>query len=402
MNQQKTFNLLPKQLEFVNSDRKETLAVGAWGSSKSTALCFAVLKEACIPNSQILLCRKTYTSLKRSTLQTLLYGSNPIMPKGSYKYNKVDQTIKLNGLNSTIYLMGLDSMEKIRSMNLSFIAIDEASELNEMEWIELLGRLRCETGSRRLVACCNPSSPSHFLYQRFYVNRTNTRNVIKSTALENPYLPADYIENLKTLPKQLYDRYVLGEWIALDKAIYSMFDREKHIKTIHQGEFNRYVIGLDFGFTNPIGLTFWGIDGDNNAHLLDELKESGLLISRISDRCEKFRKFEPTIVVDPSAPALIAQLENDGYTVVKADNDVEMGISRVQNYIGNNKISIEPHCSEFIKEIENYIRDDKGKPIKIEDHLCDSTRYAISYITADVQQYTKPCVLVASDFDDED
>lgn len=386
----KTFKLLPKQTLFVNSSSKETLMSGAWGSSKSFALCLGILKEATIPNAQILLCRKTYTALKRSTLQTLLYGDNPIIPRGAYKFNKIDQTITLNGLNSCIYLMGVDDIMKVRSMNLSFVAVDEASELDENEWIELMGRLRSEHGSRRIVGATNPASPSHWLYNRFFVNTKPSRLAIKSTSLENPHLPKDYLDSLKEMPESLYNRFVLGEWIALENVIYSQFNRDKHLKHREHGEFNSYMLGVDFGFTCPCALTLLGVDGDSNIHLLEEQKESKLLIGKIVELAERYHKLEPIVIVDPSAPALIAEFEKNGFNVKKADNSVDSGIARFQNYLQKNKFSAEPSCLEFIKEIENYIYDKNGKPVKFNDHIMDSIRYCLNDLVEENISYSRP------------
>lgn len=396
---QKTFKLLPKQAEFIKSKVKETLLSGAWGSSKSYALCMGILKEACTPNSQILLCRKTFASLKKTTLQTLLMGDNPILPRNSYVYNKADQTITLNGINSVIYLSGLDDMMKIRSMNLSYIAVDECSELDEMEWIELIGRLRSEYGSRRITGATNPSTPSHWLYQRFFVNPTESRKVICSTTLDNTHLPKDYIDSLKEMPINLYNKFVLGHWVALEKGIYK-FDRALHIKERNEGEFYKYILGIDFGFTNPCAIVLLGIDGDNNAHLIEEQKETGLLISKIVQLCERYHKMEPLVVVDPSAPALIAQFESAGFNVKKADNSVDDGIARMQDYLYRGKFTVSVKCTEFLKEVENYIYDDKGKPVKINDHILDATRYAINEIVDTTTNYQRPMMISSGNYDD--
>lgn len=400
-NKPKIYKLLPKQNEFLKSTAKETLMSGSWGSSKSFALGLAILKEASIPGSQILLCRKTYTALKRSTLQTLLYGDNPIIPRGSYKFNKIDQTITLNGLGSVIYLMGLDDIMKVRSMNLSFVAVDEASELEEQEWLELRGRLRSQVGSRRIVGATNPSTPSSWLYQRFYVNKDSSRQVIESTTLDNIYLPKDYIESLKSMPQNLYDKFVLGKWIALEKAVYGEFDRNKHLKERNLGEFNKYLLGVDFGFTNPCAMALMGIDGDNNIHLIEEQKESKLLIGKIVQLAERYQKLEPLVIVDPSAPALIAEFEQNGFNVIKADNSVDSGIARMQDYLFKGKFSADPKCLEFIKEVENYIRDDNGKVVKINDHLMDAIRYCVNNMVDDKCDYIKP-MLITSDEDIEE
>jgi PBSX family phage terminase large subunit len=396
----RNYKLLPKQNEFLKSEVKETLMSGAWGSSKSYALCLAILKESAINGAQILLCRKNYTALRKSTLQTLLYGANPVLPPGSYKFNKVSQQITMNGSGAVIYLLGVEDIMKVRSMNLSFIAVDEVSELNESEWMELIGRLRCTVGSRRIVGATNPASPSHWLYDRFFTNTNKHRKVIKSTSLDNPFLPQDYFDALNEMPLALYSRFVLGEWIALENVIYSQFDRNTHLKDRDFGEFTKYVLGVDFGFTNPCAMTFLGIDGDNNIHLIAEEKRTRLLMGDIVKLAEKYQEFEPLVIVDPSAPALIAEFEQAGYNVQKADNAVDSGIARVQNYLDQGKISIGSNCTEFIKEIENYIYDDKGKPVKTEDHLLDAMRYCVNEIVQE-DYYTPPLVIMGLEEDDD-
>lgn len=393
-----TVKLLPVQKQFLAAKEKEVLLSGAWGGAKSSALCWKVLKEATINGAEIILARKTYTALKRSTLQTLL----AIAPKGSYTFNKIDQTIKLNGYSSTIYLMGLDDMEKIGSMNVSMIAVDECSELTEEEWIALIGRIRKDVGCRQLCGATNPSSPSHFLYKRFFLDNNPNRKVLRSKTYENPYLPKDYIDSLKELPKHLYNRYVEGEWLALEKAVYTEWNREIHIKTRQLGEFASFIVGVDFGFTNPCAVTLFGIDGDRNMHMLEEFKQSGLLMSKIADRVQRYEKLEPVIVVDPSAPALIAELKQRGLNANSAENDVEDGISKLQDYLGRRKFSVDPKCTEFVKEIENYARDDRGKPIKIEDHLVDSCRYVMHNVLPNEQLRSKPFILDMSESEDDD
>jgi PBSX family phage terminase large subunit len=393
-----TVKLLPVQKQFLAAKEKELLLSGAWGGAKSSALCWKVLKEATIDGAEIMLCRKTYTSLKRSTLVTLL----GIAPKNSYHYNKIDQTIKLNGYTSTIYLMGLDDMNKIGSMNVSMIAVDEASELIEEEWMALLGRIRKDVGCRQLCGATNPASPSHFLYKRFFADKNINRRVIRSKSYENPYLPKDYLDSLKELPKHLYDRFVEGEWLALEKAIYSEWNREKHIKSRQLGEFNSYVVGVDFGFTNPCAVTLWGIDGDKNMHLIEEFKRSGMLVSKIADKVQRYEKLEPVIVVDPSAPALIAELKQRGLNADSAENDVEDGIAKIQDYLGRKKLTIDPKATEFVKEIENYARDDNGKPIKIDDHLVDSARYAIHHVVPNEVLKNKPFIMDFNEQDDDE
>lgn len=66
------YKLLPKQMEFVKAKEKQVLFSGGMGSGKSFAICCKLLQQALVPHSFNLLTRKTLSSLKSSTLRTLL------------------------------------------------------------------------------------------------------------------------------------------------------------------------------------------------------------------------------------------------------------------------------------------------------------------------------------------
>ena len=372
--------MLSSQLKFINSDKREVLFSGAWRAGKSRVLCYALVKQVIRnPNNTVLLCRKTLESLKGTTLNTLIRGddNDPVLPQGSYYHNKQDKYIQLIG-GGRIQYRGIDDILKIRSMSLGAIGIDEAIEFDEMDYLELLGRLSLKTGTRQIFLATNPGVPSNWIYQRFFKNADNNKEAIISRTIDNIFLPPDYIKGLNDLPETMYKRFALGEWIALENTIYTQFDKKKHVRHRELGEFNSYMLGIDFGFTNPCALTLYGIDGDKNIHLIEEVKKSGLLIGEISKRAQKWYRLEPLTIVDPSAPALIAELESEGFNVKKADNAVDAGIARFQDYLNRNKFSIEPTCIEFLKEIEQYTYNKKGKPVKVDDHILDATRYVIN------------------------
>jgi len=374
-----TISLLPSQHKFLNSTKKEVLFSGAWRAGKSRVLCYALLKQVIKnPNNTVLLCRKTFNSLKNTTLNTLLRGDNndPVLPKGSYSHHQADHYIDLKG-GGRINYAGLDDPLKIRSMSLGAVALDEAIEFSEDEFYECIGRLSLPSGTRQIFLATNPHTPEHWIYKRFFVNKNDSKESVTARTIDNPYLPSDYLDYLKEMPETLYKRFALGEWIALENVVYPQWD-DKYIKIRHMGEFSEFRLGVDFGFTNPAALALIGIDGDNNLHLLEEIKESKLLIGSIVDRANKWKKMQPIVVVDPSAPALAAEFDKDGWDVKSADNTIFSGIARMQDALHKGKFTVDPSCTEFVKEIKNYVYNSKGKPVKLEDHLLDATRYIIN------------------------
>jgi len=199
----KVISLLPKQRLFMAATQREVLFSGGYGSAKSFTLCQKCVIEALKPGNEVLLCRKTLASLKRSTLVTLIGGDKPALPDGSYTFNRGDGVIQING-GGKIYLSGLDDDGmRVKSMNLGAAFLDEGSELTEQEYLAILYRLRLPKGTRQLFCATNPSGTHHWMYKRFFQKPSKNRFVITGSSLENTHLPADYIESLLEMDSQL-------------------------------------------------------------------------------------------------------------------------------------------------------------------------------------------------------
>ena len=112
------------------------------------------------------------------------------------------------------------------------------------------------------------------------------------------------------------------------------------------------------------------------------------------------------ICLDPSAKGLQEEVRRatrdlDYQVVIKnAENDVALGISRVQKALVFDILSISPDQDNLIRELGLYEYDkksiEKGKevPIKENDHACDALRYAVMgawlYIKRWIPQDEKP------------
>lgn len=377
---------LPSQRRFIDSTKKQVLYSGGYGSGKSQALAMAMLKQITIPNNVVLLIRKTLVSLKKSTMINLIGGVKPILPNGSYVYNKADGIIKVND-GATIYCCGMDDPQRIRSFNLGAAYVDEVTEFTEEEFKEIGWRLRLEFGSRQLLCCGNPAGKNHFLYKHFFLENNNNREVITSSSLENKYLTSDYIDELKTMEGGLYKRYVEGQWVELDNIIFDSFNRNIHVKSnVKTNDFEEYYIGIDYGYTHNTGIVVVGKRGDRLV-VIDEFYKNKLLLRDIVEKMMEFKQAynNPIVVYDPSAAGLGAELENIQMNVFKANNDVQAGIDRIRNKLNVRNDSpdlvISDKCVNMIKEMENYqYQQGTEKPLKIGDDLVDPLRYVCNYI----------------------
>jgi len=403
----KTIKLLPSQYKFMRSQAKSVLYSGGYGSGKSRILCYVAIREAVKPGNTVLIVRKTMTSLKKSTLLTLI-GEDGVLPKGTYTYQKQDAVIQLNG-GGQIILAGMDDYNRIRSMNLGCICIDEASELNATEYQELLYRLRLEAGSRQLYMATNPATQSHFLYRLFFKSPSPNREVIQACSLENHHLPVDYIASLKEMDGIRYAKFVRGEWCSLENAVYDLFNRDEHVKSLQKTGYEHYYLGIDIGFRDPSCLLLIGQTGDN-LYVLDETYREKMMMSEIKAACIDYNVRYPDlkIIYDPSAALVGAELTGIGLPCIKANNDIMIGVNRVRSRLkktmGEGSYSplvFDELCLNTIREMESYTyQDGKEKPIDSDNHALDPLRYVCNYIDDQRCQYSKPLLIQMSDEED--
>jgi PBSX family phage terminase large subunit len=402
--------VLPQQLRFLRSNAREILYSGAFGAGKTRAICLRVAMRASVQGSREGLCRKTVVALKRSTLKTLLEPDGllpPILPRGSYEYKKIDGEILIHG-GGSIMLFGLEDAGRIASMNLSGVAVDECVELTEQDWTMLRGRIRLQLPNlqNQLYGACNPSTPQHFLAQRFglaggHVCAPNCE-AITTTSRDNWFLPEDYVKDLETMTGVARKRYVEGLWVGSDGLVYDMWDESKFVVDEVPDSYDRMIVGMDYGYNNPSVLLLAGIK-DERMFIIDEWHERQKLEAEIIDTALKWKEEHPMIecfVVDPSCAGIRASMRHVGLDVMPANNSVFSGIQTVASRLSNGddgkpKLVVHRQCSNLLREFGSYEwmnnQDGSSKdiPRKEHDHCLDSLRYLAQYC---YNQRTSPSI----------
>ena len=392
--------LLPHQMKFLKSQKREVLLSGAFGSGKSRSIALKCAMRASIQGAREGLCRKTFVALKRSTLKTLLEPDGllpPILPKGSYEYKKIDGEILIHG-GGSIMLFGLEDASRIGSMNLSGIAIDECVELKEQDWTMRRGRIRLSLPNlpNQLYGACNPSTPQHFLAQRFglaggHVCAPNCE-AITTTSRDNWFLPEDYVKDLETMTGVARKRYVEGLWVGSEGLVYDRWDESKYVCDSLPESFDRVWVGCDEGYNHPSVQLLCGLK-DDIFYVMDEWCERHKLEQQVVEHAEYWKREYPEIecfVVDPSAAKLRAAMRHAGLDVTPADNAVFSGIQSVSARMSNDpsgkpRLQVHRQCSNLLREFSSYewaSRQDgtlKEQPVKLNDDCVDSLRYAITY-----------------------
>lgn len=408
--------LLPKQRRFIASSTREVLYSGAFGAGKTRSLCYKLALRASVPGAREAVVRKELSSLKATTLKTLLEPEGelpPVLPKKSYAWNKTDRTIRIHGGGEIVYL-GFDDPESIGSYNLSGAAVDELVQLTHEDYTQLRGRIRLRVPApaghplaeldpragahvlaNQIYGACNPGPPTHWAAARFGLaggaEAAKNCEAIATNALENWFLPAAYVRDLETLQGVARKRYLLGIWAGAEGLVYDGWNREVGVQR-RDGPWERTIIGVDDGYTNPCAIGVWCVDGDGRMHRRAEHYERGMLNRRKVEVVVALGGMDAeAVVVDPAAAELRAELRNAGLPVVEAKNDVWDGIQIVQQRLalagdGLSRLTVDPSCEHWLREIESYewrkSRDGQpvDEPVKAHDHAMDETRYVAAYL----------------------
>ena len=299
------------------------------------------------------------------------------------------------------------SESRIRGMTLGRAWVDELTVIDRGFFKQLLARLSVK--GARLFATTNPDSPAHWLLkdylskvpgQRHFNKKTDPADELKGWIYvhflmdDNPSLDEEYKDSLRREYTGLwYRRFILGQWVSAEGAIYDMFDDEKHV--IHPSQIpamQRVIsLGIDYGTTHPTVGTLLGIGSDNKLYALDEWLPGRKTDAALSKALwEKRAEWEQRgwvpewTFVDPAAASFSLQLYEDGHPdLAKASNDVLDGIRTVASLLDNGQLFISSTCTKLIEEFPGYRWDDKAsdrgvdKPIKENDDAIDSCRYSI-------------------------
>ena len=203
----------------------------------------------------------------------------------------------------------------------------------------------------------------------------------------------------------MYNWIWLGISIGLDEIIYYMFNENQHVlnRELTNDEINginRIDASCDYGQMNATVFEFWGLNlVQQKAFGLDEFyhsgRESGKQLTpseyafKFKKACEKIKEaygmYPQNLYIDPSARGLAEEIKRacPFIKIRGAQNDVKLGISRVQKSISFKKILFSSKQRMLLKEIVIYSYDKKSiengveKPVKEDDHCMDAMRYYI-------------------------
>ena len=340
-------------------------------------------------DSSYLMVAKTLTSLRRNVLDLL----RSLVGARNFSYSLPRKEGRLFG--RLVYLEGVNDARaesKIRGMTLQGAYCDELTLFTQDFFAMLLSRLS-EPGAK-VIATTNPDSPNHWLMTEYIKRKDDDDGVdlldIKYTLDDNTFLDPEYVKQIKReYTGVFYDRFVLGRWVLAQGRIYDMFDRSLHVVDAAPEACTAWCVSMDYGTSNPTAMLLWGKRGDT-WYAVKEYYYSGRDERRQKTDEEYYTELERLagdlpvrkVIVDPSAASMIATIRKHGRFLVRpADNAVLDGIRTTATALNGGRVKLCACCENTIREIESYVWDEKAsehgedKPLKVNDHGADATRY---------------------------
>ena len=380
-------SLTEKQREYLlNCNHRWNVKTGATGSGKSFvdfAVTIPQRINACRGEGLIVLMGNTRGTLERNILEPM----RSIWP-GCVGDIRSDNTVQIFG--KKVYALGADNKKhvaRIQGATFEYVYGDEITTWSREVFEMLKSRLRCEHS--HFDGTCNPDSPGHW-FKEFLDSDADIFQ--QSYVIDDGVLPAQVVEELKKEYSGTiyYDRFILGLWTAATGIIYPMF-RDALAEPPEQ-EPTEHCLSIDYGTQNAFAAILWAKYGavwyavreyyysgrDTGVQKTDE-EYAQDLDKWLSDLTQYNDYMKLPTIIDPSAASFIALLRKRGkYKVLPADNAVADGIRETATAMQTGKIKIAPTLTNWRKEAEGYVWDDKSgedKPVKVNDHLMDSTRY---------------------------
>ena len=405
------------------SDAPQVVLSGPAGTGKSRACLEKIYACACDKRHKGLraaIVRKTRASLTDTGLVT--WERDVLGLEHSEVVNGAQRRFRHSyrlGQGAEVVVAGLDRPSRILSAEYDLIYVQQAEELTENDWETLTTRLRSgRMPYQQLIGDCNPEGPQHWLKLR--ADRGQTQ-MLETRHEDNPTLwdmgagdwtphGASYIAVLDALTGARKERLRYGRWVQAEGVVYEEYDAAVHLIDAFPipADWWRFRV-VDFGYTNPLVVQWWALDGDGRMYRYREMYMTGRTVAEHAAQILEHSRGEriEATVCDHDAEDR-ATLALAGVPNVAARKDVSVGIQAVKERLkvqGDGKPRLfllrdslvetdptlvearKPFCTE--QEVDGYVWNDKTRkeePVKANDHGMDAMRYGVMLCEPEIVQ----------------
>lgn len=421
------YNLLRAQREFLEIPHDFSLDVavyqGGYGSGKTfSGSLLGILLCIKFPGIRGLVGAQTYTLVRDTTLQAYFEHFENIGFKEDEDYSWSSSLQKITFKNgSEILFRHFDEPNKLKSLNLGFVEIEEMSEVPYETFKVLLSRMRqrikpdWKNFTYRIFGHTNPEFNRGWIYKTFVESHPENYRLITAPTTENKFLPQGYCEELKKLyDEKYYNIFVLAQNGENSSNLVIKDFTDKNIREIkYQPELDLHIT-CDFN-VDPMCWIF-AHKTDDKVFYFDEIAMENTTTAKA---CEEFLRRYPAhkgnVIVngDASGDNRSCTSEYTNYVIIKKKlleygYDTEIRIkpfnppiknriaafnAKVKNANGDIGIFIDKKCEKLLYniynlkyiegtsriEIPSYQQIKQTKELKFLSHPMDAASYLVDY-----------------------
>lgn len=371
----------------------------------------------------VVVLRKRHNKLRKTVYKEMIRAIGRLgMNKDDFDIGVSPMEIRYKKNGNVIYFSGSDSIDDTKGIidedkPIRLVILDELTEFfdvgegeDELTNIEATFVRGNDEGFRMVYLYNPPKNPNAPI--NVWCLKMEMRPDVIHKHVDYRDVPISWIgkkllesaELLKETDYRLYRWVWLGECIGVDDLIYYMFN-ENHRKEPEANHYKIIGIGVDYGQQNATTYQAAGINiSKRRLEGLDEFFHSGRDSGKQkspSDYAKEMLAFTDAlheeyscsafyIYIDPSAKGLAEEIkriamQSRKYSIMikDAENDVGIGIQRVQKCLTYQVMTVSEKQENLIREFGTYEYDPKSvesgkeKPMKIDDHCCDAWRYLV-------------------------
>lgn len=395
-------------------NQKFQFLVGGYGSSKSYHVALKLILKLLEEKRTALVVREVYDTHRDSTFSLL---EELVIDLG------LDDRIKCMGSpmqirfpnGSKIIFKGMDKPAKLKSINnVSLVWLEECSEIKYAGFKELLGRLRHPTLKLHMILSTNPVSKNNWCYKYFFKNEKKKVFVLDdeelyakrtivientyyhhSTADDNLFLPADYInqlEELKTHDPDLHRIARKGRFGVNGVKVLPQFETAPHDEVMRQINAVRRPLkrnGMDFGFeTSYNALLRLAVDKEEKIlYIYWEYYKNGMTDDKIAEEIIEFKEKRELIKADSAEPKTITFFKQKGFKMEAAKKFQGSRLQYTKKVKRFKKIICSDRCVNTIEELKDltYKKNKNDEIIEDEFSIDPHTLSAIWYALDDYE-----------------
>ena len=417
--------VIPKYLKIFNNKtiKHIILTSGRAGTKSSYAAIKADYQIIHDPNGSVVVLRKHHNKLRKTVYKEMLRGINRLqIPKNRFLITKSPMEITYKKHGTTIYFSGSDGIDDTKGIidedkPIKLVIIDEATEFfddgegeDELSNIEATFVRGNSSGFQMIYLYNPPKNPNAAINQ--WCKKMEKRDDCIHIHTDYRDVPVEWLgqdliasaEAMKKADPKMYRWVWLGQAVGVDELIYYMFGDKNREKPEKGRRYDTAYIGGDYGQQNATTYQAFGLDtykkkfqglgeyyhsGRESGRQRSPSEYASDLVGFMDDLHEKYDIRVFYVFLDPSAKGLAEEVRratrNLEYSVLirDAENDVALGISRVQKALVFDILKVSPYQENAIREFGIYEYDkksiEKGNevPVKENDHCMDAIRYAV-------------------------